>query len=67
MVTRIDADEVIRKVELGAILLDVLPTSVYEQVHIPGAQNSPLEDFTPKSVEHLQRDDAVVVYCYDQH
>ena len=67
MVTRIDADEVIRKVALGAALLDVLSASVYEREHLPGARNVPLENFRQEDVKDLQRDSVIVVYCYDQH
>ena len=67
MATRIDADEVMRKVAAGAALLDVLPAAVYELVHLPGARSVPLETFRTESVNDLQRDAAIVVYCYDQH
>jgi rhodanese-related sulfurtransferase len=67
VVTRIDADEVIRKVALGAALLDVLSASVYEREHLPAARNVPLENFRQEDVKDLQRDDVIVVYCYDQH
>lgn len=67
MAIRIDADEVVRKVAAGAALLDVLPASVYEKEHLPGARSVPLETFRPENVKDLQRDDVIVVYCYDQH
>ncbi len=67
MATRIDADEVMRKVAAGAALFDVLPASVYELVRLPGARSLPLETFRTESVNDLQRDVAIVVYCYDQH
>ena len=67
MVTRIDVDRVMELVADGAPLLDVLPESVYEQVHLPGAVNVPLETFRPDDVAALDRDAPVIVYCFDQH
>jgi rhodanese-related sulfurtransferase len=67
MVTRIDVDRVLELVTDGAPLLDVLPSSVYEQVHLPGAINMPLETFTGEDVADLDREAPVIVYCFDQH
>jgi rhodanese-related sulfurtransferase len=51
----------------GAQLVDVLPASIFEQEHLPGAMNVPLETFTAGTVAGLDRDAALVVYCFDQH
>jgi rhodanese-related sulfurtransferase len=67
MVTRIDVDDVLDLVADGAPLIDVLPSSVYEQAHLPGAINVPLETFQPEHVVDLDRDAPVIVYCFDQH
>ena len=67
MVTRIDVDQVLDLVADGAPLIDVLPSSVYEQAHLPGAINVPLETFRPDDVADLDRDAPVIVYCFDQH
>jgi rhodanese-related sulfurtransferase len=54
--------------ERGAQLVDVLPQSVYEKVHIPGAVNVPLETLEPDDgVAGLDKGRALLVYCYDQH
>jgi rhodanese-related sulfurtransferase len=48
-------------------LVDVLPSSVYAEEHLPGAISVPLETLDDTRVEHLDRDRAVLVYCFDQH
>jgi rhodanese-related sulfurtransferase len=48
-------------------LVDVLPSSVFAAEHLPGAINVPLATLDDTSVEHLDRDRAVLVYCFDQH
>jgi rhodanese-related sulfurtransferase len=56
-----------RLVREGAVLIDVLPASIYAQEHLPGAVNVPLETFRLDDVSDFDRNDAVVVYCFDQH
>ncbi len=67
MVTRIDVDRVLELVADGAPLIDVLPADVYEQAHLPGAINVPLETFRSDDVDELDRGAPVIVYCFDQH
>jgi rhodanese-related sulfurtransferase len=67
MVTRIDVHKAIELVEGGAVLVDALPRSIYEQEHLPGATSIPLETFDSGDVAGLDRNNAVVVYCFDQH
>jgi rhodanese-related sulfurtransferase len=67
MVTRIDVDRAIELVDDGAVLVDALPASVYQQEHLPGAVSIPLETFDPDDVAELDRRTPVVVYCFDQH
>jgi rhodanese-related sulfurtransferase len=64
---RIDVDEVIRLLEDGARLFDVLPHSIYVQEHLPSAENLPLETFSPEQVEEFDRGEPVITYCFDQH
>ena len=68
MVKRIDVDQAIRLVRRGAQLIDVLPASVFQLVHLPSASSLPLETFDADSVaQHLDLSKAIVVYCFDQH
>ncbi len=67
MVTRIDVDRAIELVNDGAVLIDALPRSIFEQEHLPGATSVPLEMFETSDVADLDRNDPVVTYCFDQH
>jgi rhodanese-related sulfurtransferase len=67
MVQRVDALEAERLIADGVRTLDVLPAEVFEQVHLPGATNMPLEEFEPSDVESFDRSEPLVVYCFDQH
>jgi rhodanese-related sulfurtransferase len=66
-VTRVDVDEAQRLQRDGALFVDVLPSSIYEQEHLPGAISLPLEQLHGAAVEDLNRAKALVVYCFDQH
>ena len=50
-----------------AQLVDVLPNSVYVEEHLPDAINVPLETLDESAVDGLERDRALLVYCFDQH
>ena len=65
MATRITAGQVTELVEGGAQLLEVLPRPEYEEEHLPGAINVPLKELDAGAVEGLNRDTAVIVYCWD--
>jgi rhodanese-related sulfurtransferase len=67
MVKRIDVDELLELVRDGAQLIDVLPASTYEQVHLPSAQSQPLELFDESTRDSVDLSRAIVVYCFDQH
>lgn len=58
-------DDVLRLVEEGAQLVEVLPREEYEEEHIPGAVNIPLKELDRESAAHLRQDEPVIVYCYD--
>ncbi len=62
MVTPIERDEVIRLIDAGAYVIDVLPEREYSESHLPGAINIPLKELTESAVEELRRDKPVVVY-----
>lgn len=55
----------LRLVEEGARLVEVLPREEYEEEHLPGAVNIPLKELDRESAARLRRDEPVIVYCYD--
>jgi len=65
MPTEIQRDEVRRMVTSGAQLVEVLPAQEYEAEHLPGAINIPLAQLDRQTTAGLQRDQPVIVYCYD--
>jgi phage shock protein E len=65
MPTSIDRDELQRLLDQGAQLVEVLPEAEYEDEHLPGAVNIPLKSLDAESSRRLERDRAVIVYCYD--
>ena len=67
MTARVDAPEARQLVGDGIRVVDVLPSSVYEKEHLPGACNLPLETFQPSQVETWHRAAPLLVYCFDQH
>jgi len=66
-VRRVDAFEARDLIEGGVTLVDVLPPSVFQQEHLPGARSMPLETFDPAHAEEFDRTAPLVVYCFDQH
>jgi rhodanese-related sulfurtransferase len=67
MSKRVDVERAQRLLRRRAQLVDVLPRAVFTEEHLPGAINVPLETLDDASVEQLDRDRAVLVYCFDQH
>jgi len=67
MSKRIDALKAQRMIKRGVQLVDVLPSSIFVQEHLPGARSVPLETMDRSTVAELRRDKPVVVYCFDQH
>ena len=69
MAHTITLEELRAKVEAGEelVLLEALPREYYEEAHLPGALNLPLdqlEELAPRLVP--DRDAQVVVYCKDE-
>jgi rhodanese-related sulfurtransferase len=58
-------DEVRRLLDRGAQLVEVLPSPEYEEDHLPGAIHLPLRQIEARAVEVLDRERAVIVYCWD--
>jgi rhodanese-related sulfurtransferase len=63
---RIDVDEARRLMRNGALVVDVLPEPTYASQHIPGAVNIPLSTLDEQAVAGMDRDQPMVVYCFDQ-
>jgi rhodanese-related sulfurtransferase len=62
----IDRDEVRRLAAAGAQVVEVMPIKEYEDEHLPGAISLPLKELDRSSAAAaLDRERAVVVYCYD--
>ena len=65
MPTEINRDDVRRLVEAGAQLVEVLPAEEYREDHLPGAIGLPLRHIEAEAVTTLDRNRAVIVYCWD--
>ena len=61
----IDRDEARRLLEGGAQLVEVLPSSEYDEDHLPGAINLPLRKLDRQADGLLDRNRPVIVYCWD--
>ena len=61
----IDRDAVRRLANQGAQLVEVLPANEYAEDHLPGAINLPLRRLEQQATKVLDRQRAVVVYCWD--
>lgn len=58
--------EVLRLVEGGAQLAEVLPRPEYDEEHLPGAVHLPLKQLTAELADQLlDRSRPVIVYCWD--
>jgi rhodanese-related sulfurtransferase len=65
MPTNIDRHGVQRLITEGAQLVEVLPPKEYEDEHLPGAINIPLNQLDRETTATLNRNRPVIVYCYD--
>jgi len=61
----IDRQEVRRLLERGAQLVEVLPSSEYDEDHLPGAVNVPLRRIDGQVAALLDQNRPVIVYCWD--
>jgi rhodanese-related sulfurtransferase len=64
-VNRIDLDRVIELQKRAAQVVEVLSRHQFHEQHIPGAISLPLSKFTPLEIATLDKNRAVVVYCWD--
>jgi rhodanese-related sulfurtransferase len=65
MPRQIDRDGVRRLADQGAQLVEVLPANEYAEDHLPGAINLPLRRLEQEATAVLDRNRAVIVYCWD--
>ena len=63
--TDIDQETVRAMVRAGAQLVEVLSKEQYENAHLAGAINIPLDILDRQTAEELKWDEPVIVYCYD--
>ena len=61
----INRHEAWRLLEGGAQLVEILPSSEYEEDHLPGAVNLPLTNLDRQAEGLLDRNRPVMVYCWD--
>jgi rhodanese-related sulfurtransferase len=65
---RIDALQARELSERGVQLVDVLPRSIFDDEHLPGAVSLPLETLDRRAASAaLDQQQAIIVYCFDQH
>jgi rhodanese-related sulfurtransferase len=65
MPAAIQIGDVRRLMDEGAQVVEVLPRGEYEEEHLPGAISLPLKEIDATSVATLDRQQPVVVYCWD--
>jgi rhodanese-related sulfurtransferase len=65
MAVGIALSELRRLVGERAQLVEVLPEREYVEMHLPGAINLPLKQLGTMTAGVLDRERAVVVYCWD--
>jgi rhodanese-related sulfurtransferase len=65
MPTPIELDQLQRLLKTDAQLVEVLPAPEYAQQHLPGAVNLPLKSLNAGTSKQLDRNRAVIVYCWD--
>lgn len=62
-IPEIDVHEAKRRVEGGALFLDVREEEEFEAAHIPGSQLLPLSEFMKRFEAELPKDRDIVVHC----
>ena len=65
MATAVTLPELRELTANGAQLVEVLPEAEYAETHLPGAVNIPLKQLDAKTTAVLDRERAIVVYCWD--
>jgi rhodanese-related sulfurtransferase len=65
MPQRIDYERLRELLAERAQLVEVLPPREFAEEHLPGAINIPLKQLDDASTSQLDKQRAVVVYCWD--
>ncbi len=66
MVRPIDLTQVQELLESGAQLVDVMSPAEYRRIHPQGAINLPIKKLSrQQAASTLDRERAIIVYCYD--
>ena len=65
MATRIEHEELQRLIDDGAQVVEVLPEEEYGELHLPGAIGIPLKKLDAQATAELDKENPVVVYCWD--
>lgn len=65
MAGSLEREDILRLLDTGAQLVEVLPAEEYEDEHLPGTRNIPLKSLARDTVAALDRSVAVIVYCWD--
>ena len=65
MPTEVDLPALDALLASGAQLVEVLPAKEFEEEHLPGAVSLPLKRLDPSTTAVLDRDRALVTYCWD--
>jgi rhodanese-related sulfurtransferase len=65
MAGHVEHAELLRLIDRGAQLVEVLPAEEYEEEHLPGAINIPLKELDAETTAGLDKRNPVVVYCWD--
>lgn len=65
MPTEVDRVQLRKLLDGAAQLVEVLPTNEYAEDHLPGAINIPLSHIDAEADKLLDKNRAVIVYCWD--
>lgn len=65
MVKLIDREQVRELMAQAAEIVEALPEKEFNEDHLPGAISFPLRRMNKESVGSLDRNRALVVYCWD--
>ncbi len=65
MPQEVDRHQVAQLCKNGAQVVEVLPAHEYREEHLAGAINIPLKTLTAETVQQLDRNRPVIVYCWD--
>ena len=60
----VDRNAIEEMVKHGAQLIEVLPPDEYAEDHLPGAVSHPLRQLD-EQIDEIDRNRAVIVYCWD--